>query len=46
VAKGVPISARIGRLRFGDAAADLLNDYKVNGKGWSRTTADERLSGI
>jgi len=46
MAKGVPISARIGRLRFGDAAADLLNDYKVNGKGSSRTTSDEWRSGI
>ncbi len=32
IAKGVPISAKVGRLRFEDAAADLLNDYKVNGK--------------
>ncbi len=32
VAKGLPISAKIGRLRFEDAAADLLNDYKINGK--------------
>src|SRR6187397_2273187 len=46
VATGVPLSATIGRLRFADAAADLLIDCKVNGKGWSRTTSDERLSGI
>jgi integrase len=32
VAKGVPISARIGRLRFEAAAADLLTDYQINGK--------------
>src|SRR6476659_2973977 len=32
VAKGVPLSATIGRLRFADAAADLLIDCKVNGK--------------
>jgi hypothetical protein len=32
VAKGAPLSAKIGRLRFEDAAADLLNDYAINGK--------------
>jgi len=32
VAKGVPISPKIGRLRFEDAAADLLTDYEINGK--------------
>lgn len=32
VAKGVPLSAKIGRLRFDEAAADLLTDYKINGK--------------
>jgi len=32
VAKGMPISARIGRLRFEDAAKDLLTDYQINGK--------------
>ena len=32
VAKGVPISAKIGRLRFEEAAKDLLTDYQVNGK--------------
>jgi hypothetical protein len=32
VAKGVPMSAKIGRLRFDDAAADMLTDYKINGK--------------
>jgi hypothetical protein len=28
----VPISATIGRLRFADAAADLLTHYRINGK--------------
>jgi hypothetical protein len=42
----VSLSAKIGPRRFADAAADLLTDYKVNGKGWSRTTSDERRSGI
>src|SRR4051794_21150831 len=32
VAKGVPVSATIGRLRFEEAAADVINDYKANGK--------------
>jgi len=32
IAKGAPITAKIGRLTFDDAAADLLNDYLVNGK--------------
>src|SRR5438128_2497210 len=32
VAKGVPISPTIGRLKFQDAAKDILNDYQVNGK--------------
>jgi integrase len=32
VAKGAPLSAKIGRLRFEEAAADLLTDYQVNGK--------------
>jgi integrase len=32
VAKGVPISPKIGRVRFEEASKDLLTDYKVNGK--------------
>ena len=32
VAKGVPISAAIGRLRFDEAAVDLLTEYRVNGR--------------
>jgi len=31
-AKGVPITAEIGKLRFDEAAADVVTDYKVNGK--------------
>ena len=30
VAKGVPISAKIGQFRFEDAATDIINDYTVN----------------
>lgn len=32
VAHGLAVSPKIGRLRFEEAAADLLNDYRVNGK--------------
>jgi len=32
VAKGVPISPKIGRVRFEDAVKDLLTDYSINGK--------------
>ena len=31
VAKGAPLSAKIGRLRFEDASKDLETDYQVNG---------------
>jgi len=24
----------VGRLRFDEAATDLLNEYRVNGKAW------------
>jgi integrase len=32
IAKGLPITARIGRLKFDDAVADVITDYKVNRK--------------
>lgn len=32
IAKGAPVSAKIGRLRFDEAAADVVNDFTVNGK--------------
>lgn len=32
IAKGLPVSAKIGQLRFEEAAADLLTDYRVNGR--------------
>ena len=32
IERGVPITPRVGRLRFDEAAADLVTDYKVNGK--------------
>ena len=37
VARGVPITPRVGRLRFEEAAADLITDYRVNGR---RSLAD------
>ena len=30
VARGVPITPRVGRLRFEEAAADMVTDYRVN----------------
>ena len=32
VARGLPVTPKIGRLRFDEAAEDVLNDYRVNGK--------------
>jgi integrase len=32
IADGLPVTPKIGRLTFDEAAADLLNDYKTNGK--------------
>jgi integrase len=32
IERGLPVSAKIGRLRFEEAAQDLLNDYQTNGK--------------
>src|SRR5436853_941992 len=32
VVKGVPITAKVGKIRFEEAADDLLNDYRTNGK--------------
>src|SRR5260221_3940346 len=31
-ARGVPVTPKIGRLRFEEAATDLLNDYRSNGR--------------
>ena len=39
VERGIPIVPQMGRITFEDAAEDLLNDYKVNGK---RTQADAK----
>jgi integrase len=40
VAKGLPISPKIGRLTFDEAAADVIADYVVNGK---RSLRDVRM---
>jgi len=32
VSKGQPLTAKIGRLRFEEAAKDLVTDYEINGK--------------
>lgn len=32
VAQGLPISPEVGRVRFDDAVADVILDYKINGK--------------
>jgi integrase len=32
IERGLPVSARVGQLRFEEAAEDLVNDYRTNGK--------------
>ena len=32
VVKGVPVTAQVGKIRFEDAADDLLNEYRTNGR--------------
>ncbi|MCC7177053.1 MAG: site-specific integrase [Acidobacteria bacterium] len=32
VADGIPVTPKIGRIRFEEAAADVINDYRVNRK--------------
>lgn len=32
VARGLPVSPKIGRVLFDEAAADVINDYRANGK--------------
>src|SRR4051812_835243 len=32
VERGVPLSPKVGRLRFDEAVADVVNDYRTNGK--------------
>lgn len=42
IAEGVPVTPKIGKLTFDDAAADLLNDYRTNGKR-SLTVVERRV---
>jgi integrase len=39
VVNGVPLTAKVGKLRFDEAGEDLLNDYRINGKRSLRTIA-------
>ena len=32
IARGVPVTPRIGRMRFEEAAEDLVAEYRVNGR--------------
>jgi integrase len=32
IAKGIPITPRMGRIKFSEMAADMINDYKANGR--------------
>src|SRR5579872_2393865 len=45
IAKGVPISPKIGRLKYDDAAADLLTDYQINGKRSAKNLEHTILEG-
>jgi site-specific recombinase XerD len=45
VAAGVPISAKIGRLRFEEAAKDLLTDYEINGKKSAKNLKNTIIDG-
>jgi integrase len=42
-AHGLPVTAKIGRFRFEEAAHDVINDYKANGKK-SLDEVERRLS--
>ena len=42
IAKGFPITPQIARLKFDEAAADVVTDYKVNGKR-SRVVLERRI---
>ena len=42
IERGIPITPRVGRLRFEEAAKDLLNDCRVNGRR-SLVVAERRI---
>ncbi len=45
IAKGIPVSAKIGQFRFDEAAEDLLTDYRVNAKRALGTRRAARQAG-
>ena len=42
IERGIPITPKVGRLPFEEAAEDLLNDYRVNGRR-SLAVAERRI---
>ena len=32
IAKGIPVTPRMGQIRFSEMAADEINDYRINGR--------------
>jgi site-specific recombinase XerC len=32
IVRGVPLSSKVGRVRFDEAAQDIINDYRINGR--------------
>ena len=42
VVKGLPVSSKVGKLRFDEAAADILVDYEINDRR-SRDSAERRI---
>src|SRR5688572_29833261 len=42
IADGIPVTAKINRFRFEDAASDLITEYKVNGRR-SRDELERRI---
>ena len=43
--RGVPLGPRVGRIRFTEAATDVLNDYRVNNRRSNRSRASSRCGG-
>ncbi len=42
IAKGIPVTPKVGRLRFDELAEDVINDYRANGKR-SRKDVERRF---
>ena len=45
VEKGIPIVPQMGKILFDDAADDLLNDYRINGKA-SLESVERRVDAL